>query len=367
MMLFSNNAKGQAMTDRIFKKDKTVLFVTFLREQDDSIQYQNFEDKRKVIHSLLKTDVDKVVLKNGQTISFEPVFTKRDRLTTIDYIYPSYATKEQAMADRIFKKDSTVVFGTVLGERNDSILYRFFEQENSSIHTIHRLSVYKIVLKNGRTFLITENPIKDAQRVIDSIDRATNALKRAFKFTPTAFMFGYTTLAFEKSLRHGRSVEVKLGLVGLGISNGFFANERPLGTYGTVGYKFIFQSSKTRILYHDLAGSYLRPELSIGYYSVQYKNNVYTDGISTVVLERHKIGYALVGLTFGEQSVTSKGRLIELFMNWSFGQSVESTKSAGVTDRIKYGNRIPIVGLSNLGNSFRVGLYIGSLLKNKKK
>ena len=74
MCLLTNNAKGQTMTDRIYKKDKTVLFVLFLREQDDSIHYQNFEDKRKVIHSLLKTDVDKVVFKNGQTISFEPVF-----------------------------------------------------------------------------------------------------------------------------------------------------------------------------------------------------------------------------------------------------------------------------------------------------
>ena len=364
MMLFSNNAKGQTMTDRIFKRDGIVLFATFLYERGDSIMYQNFEDKSKVVYSLAMSDVDKVILKNNHVMSYKmayrmikpEVVAGKDSWSTIEM-----KKGEKAMTDRIVKKDNTVLFVTVLGEQTDSIAYQLFEQKEASVFYVPKTEVDQLVLKNGRTFTYVRNYKGPTQAdVIERTEVPFGTKRHVIKVTPFAFYLGYTNFVLERKTKPRQSVELKLGLVGLGRPQ---SSIQERGAYTSIGYKWMANriENMSRPPRHSLQGSYLRPELLIGRYHHPFSHETYRGNDVVTVKDQLNITYGCLLLNVGKQWVLSLLTL-DVFATVGYGAYQQSDNGIGIVRGTRYGNRLEMTGKNGSGlTEFKVGLYVGSL------
>ncbi|MDZ7877629.1 MAG: hypothetical protein U5L45_08160 [Saprospiraceae bacterium] len=140
---------------------------------------------------------------------------------------------------------------------------------------------------------------------------------RILKVTPLAFGSGYTTFAYEKSLRPKRSYEIQLALVGLGVPR--LPNLAQRGATVTFGYKFIEQPTeppKRNRYRHVLRGRYFRPDVTLALYKEKYENLIYTPNVPQPMVQKEGIlvSYLSVVPTIGYQKVRRKGFVTDVFV-----------------------------------------------------
>lgn len=158
--------------------------------------------------------------------------------------------------DIILKKNDEMLKCKIKEIGLDEIKYTLPEYSSDVTFVIDKDAITKIIFENGKEMAF-EEAMTDPNNYLDN---HKNALKIEF-LSP---VFGNTTLAWEHSLRPGRSYEVTFGIAGLGLD--MYA-ENPAGVFTKFGYKFIkspdFYLRGLRYA-HLLKGSYFKPEISLG-------------------------------------------------------------------------------------------------------
>lgn len=195
----------------------------------------------------------------------------------------------------------------------DEIKYKPWGDTIIPVLVIPRVSVEKLVLSNGAVFEFKENPMTDASNYAE---QHNNALK--FNFLSPLFTNMY--FSYERSLKPGRSVEVGVSIIGVGMH---YDNDNLGGLYGRVGYKFIsspdFYMRGMRYM-HILKGGYIKPELVFGGYGVdaRYGYNSYGNRSSTT-LYRDNVIFGAVLVNFGKQWVFDDSFLFDAYLGLGYG------------------------------------------------
>ncbi|MCD4732426.1 MAG: hypothetical protein K8R74_17625, partial [Bacteroidales bacterium] len=161
--------------------------------------------------------------------------------------------------DQIYKKTKEVIHCKVKEISLDDIKYKLFDANNEIIYSIDKAQISKVVLENGDEIQFKDN-FKNPENYADN---KKNALKIDFLSPLT----GNTSLSYEHSIQPGRSYEITLGLIGLGIDPN---NHNQAGFFVKGGLKFLkspdFYLRGMRYA-HILKGSYVKPEIAFGYYA----------------------------------------------------------------------------------------------------
>lgn len=151
--------------------------------------------------------------------------------------------------------------------------------------------------------------------------------KHALKFTFLSPVMGYTELGYERSLKPGQSMDYSLAIIGLGIS----PNSRyDAGFALRAGYKFMtsptYYQSRQRYA-HILKGAYVKPEVSLLYYSGDYTENEYyysdyQNYYSTTSPRSQTVILGAINIIGGKQWVFSDRFLIDLYagIGYAFGK-----------------------------------------------
>src|ERR1043166_173084 len=223
--------------------------------------------------------------------------------------------------DLLYKKDKTVILARVIEIGVDDVKYRDYNDPDGPIIGIAKGELLKLKLEKSRKeiFFIDnfDNPALYA-------DNKKNAIKMDF----LAPMFGQTTFAYERSIKPGASMEVHLGIIGVGMvsQNPFYDLTKANGFFMRAGYKFI----KTPDYYirgmrysHILKGSYIKPEITFGTYSETkspYPYYSYYTGSTTPPRDRvDQYTCGAIMINFGKQWVMNNIFLIDYFAGFGYG------------------------------------------------
>jgi hypothetical protein len=218
--------------------------------------------------------------------------------------------------------------------------------------------------------LLTAQPIK-AQEVATKPDTTSTNVdnkKQLIKVTPLAFLLGYSAIAYEKSIRAGRSLEFKLGLIGLGKSR--LPTLGQTGASATIGYKFIKQPTeppKRNRYQHILRGWYFRQDATIALYREGYTNRIYEPNQPFVTSQKEylTIFYAAVVPTVGFQRVRKSGIVSDVFAGMGAAVVYPISGNQGVVDFARYGTLTPLSkarsGKMSVLPAFKLGFLLGNV------
>jgi len=185
--------------------------------------------------------------------------------------------------DKIFKKNKEVILCKVIEVDGNYIKYSQPEYDEDATFSINKSKVSKIVYEDGSVMDFEEQKKRGNEAVdhysTNSLKGKKNAIKMGF-FAP---MTGNLTFGYERSLGPQKSVEATLGIIGVGgsfnpanIFTGFNPNSQAhdwnnaVGFFVALGYKMM-RDPQIYNYPHLLKGSYLRPEVSLTYFTADDK------------------------------------------------------------------------------------------------
>lgn len=219
------------------------------------------------------------------------------------------------------------------------------------------------------TYSVSAQNISDSTKIASKKERLTaksDAKTRILKVSPIPFLTSYTAIAYEKSLKQGRSLELKLALIGAGSTPNDEVS-KPRGLATTIGYKFIKPNNeppKRNRYQHILRGWYFRPDFAVSAYKKSYIHDIYeSNNINpTIKTERILIAYACLVPTVGFQRVRRNGLVTDFFIGAGAGVA---TNGEGVFLTTEYSNYMPLryEATRKLGFSYayKTGFLIGGL------
>lgn len=204
----------------------------------------------------------------------------------------------------------------------DEIKYNLPDFAADVLFVVDKDDISKIIFENGKEMMF--------QQAMNNPDNYINNRKNALKVEFLSPLFGNTTLAWERSLKPGRSYEITLGLVGLGLDTYY---EDPGGVFTKFGYKFI----KSPDFYlrgmkyaHLLKGSYFKPELSLGWVKMNvFRYNDAYDPISGYYFmqqeeTREPVFAAAIQAVIGKQWVFDNAFLADIHFGLGYGFNTAS-------------------------------------------
>lgn len=215
--------------------------------------------------------------------------------------------------DIIMKKNDELIKCKIREIGLDEIKYNLPDYSTDVLFTIDKDNITKIIFENGKEMEFQQEMTNPANYE----DNRKNILKIDFLSPLT----GNTTFAYERSLRPGRSIEATLGIIGLGLNN----NDRNAGgVFTKFGYKLIknpdFYLRGMRYA-HLLKGSYVKPELSLGFFNHDiwmwrnYDNNYSSEK------SRESVFSGTVQMVLGKQWIMDNAFAIDLFAGIGYGFS----------------------------------------------
>ena len=252
--------------------------------------------------------------------------------------------------DLIYKKNKEVLVVKIIEVGIDEIKYKDFSKQDGMTLVIAKAEVYKVKYENGKEQIFLDE--------MENPNNYANNKRNAIKADFLAPMFGQFTIAYERSLKPGASIEFQLSIIGAGVQNNtdFSAS----GAFIRVGYKFIkspdFYLRGMRYS-HILKGSYIRPEFTIGQCSETYPSNDYFLSVKTVKTRDVTFGAFMINL--GKQWVFNDNYLVDYFVGLGYGFSTKHQDD----DAYIFNNHAMIGPFSRNPISYTVGLKIGKLLK----
>jgi hypothetical protein len=248
------------------------------------------------------------------------------------------------------------------------------------ITTLDRQDVIKIVYTSGEVVMIN-NPLKDYS--LYNGQHKWNA-----KLDVLSPLLGYTNLFLEHSLKPGRSVEYNVNLIGLGkdqelwytnLTGNYIQGStfKARGAGVGIGMKFLrlpdYVNGSVR-LRHILQGSYVKPAISVQYYT---RNFVGIDSTGNKALERKPVFAINPNITIGRQFIFDNSISLEFYatIGYSF-DNVRSQEKKVQDDRVRqvyFPDNEPFNGFgytrfssSDFGLTLNAGLRIGYLFDFKK-
>ncbi len=170
--------------------------------------------------------------------------------------------------DQIIKKNTDTLNCKIKEIAMDEIKYSLPDFPSDVSFSIDKDAVQKVIFSNGKELIIK----KEMTNPANYVSNKKNAIKVDF-LSP---LFGNLTLSYERSLKPARSMEGTIGIIGLGVDQN---DLDPRGVFTKFSMKFIkspdFYLRGMRYA-HVLKGSYIKPEIQVGYYS-RLENNYYDD------------------------------------------------------------------------------------------
>lgn len=266
--------------------------------------------------------------------------------------------------DVIHRKNGKTLEVKVLEIGDAEVKYKLFTQPDGVTFVMDATLVKKIVMANGAVHKFDEGGS------IDNKEYYLGQKKSAYKINFIGVVFGYTSLAYERSLKPGASFEGRLTLIGLGKATDTYSNSsstykqelRGVGLTG--GYKFIhkpdFSSSRQRYA-HLLKGGYIRPEITLASYS---ENRVVYSSTPPYnkSTQRPNTTYGCFMLAFGKQWIFDNVFAVDFYTGIGLGVKTKNTGSyyeGGFLDTQNYGGN----SIGSNGFAVSMGLSIGLLGK----
>ncbi|MBP7272244.1 MAG: DUF3575 domain-containing protein [Saprospiraceae bacterium] len=206
--------------------------------------------------------------------------------------------------------------------------------------------------------------------------------KHIVKLNVLSPFLGCTEVGYEYMLKTNRSVEVNLGIIGLGQNKrvDLFQSEKTIkrdasGVYGAIGYKMnLSRRSRSQ---SPAGGFFLKPTLTFGTYSHNRGvaqvigvgtlfgvPTIYYGGTST---EKEKVNYYTAELKFGYQFVISHKVLVGLDLGIGYGSdnkkkafsTVEDAKVGDVHYTESFTNFSSVKAQSGGGLTGSAGINVG--------
>ena len=369
ILFFVEKTQAQQKADKIYITDGSVLSAKVVSTQGDSIFYRAyFARSQKVLFSLPKTKVDKIVYPNdalefygGKAVKYLP-------------------REERRKTDVIYRKDGSELSVIVVSTTKDSIQYRsYFKSVNKIIFSMPKSDVYIIGYKNGIIEDVSEESAENTRivgeqihilqeqkaRVRDSIQTLLNRYTNIIKFTPFTLIKNYLVFGYERSVGKGQSAEFKVGIIGLNPEK----YELPAsGAFGSISFKLKLNAAdlpqKPRSPLHGL---YFRPEFAFGYYKQTYTHETYRGSNSKPEIQegKHRVSYQCFVANIGKQWI-SDSFVFDLFMGGGIGSYNQSASSFGVVNVTRFGYRMDMDAVKGSANvKFKIGLYLGFNFKKQ--
>ena len=261
---------------------------------------------------------------------------KMKKLLTLVLLFITISTFAQ---DKIIKKNGDTINCKVTEIAVDEVKY-FYPDNPKLIFGIDKAKLEKIEFGTGEVIAIKSDTFKDEEYYAG---QHKHALKVAF-LSP---LFGHTEISYEQYIKPGRSWEVGLGIVGLGIDT-YDINAK--GVYTKFAYKMIRKPDyyAQRMHYsHILKGAYIAPELAFRY--VAYDNYGGYDyyGQYNGDTRTEEFAFALT-LKFGKQWVIEDGFIIDFYLGVGYGSSNDDQSMGPVPFGFVAGVDVPIAFTSGL-------------------
>lgn len=195
-----------------------------------------------------------------------------------------------------------VIEGKVAEVGETSIRYTRADTRSDVTFNIPVQYIQKIVFEDGKELVYND--------VVDVSNDRKNAIKLGF-LSPA---WNATTLYYERSIKTGQSLELGIGVIGLGLED-YYDDES--GIILKAGYKFLTRPEyyQNRFRYaHLLKGSYIKPEVTFVHYSA---TETYDGGCIIWDEERDVtiFNFAVVG---GKQWVFQNSLLLDLYAGIGF-------------------------------------------------
>jgi len=262
--------------------------------------------------------------------------------------------------DLIYKKNKEVLVVKIIELGTDEIKYKDFNNQSGITLVIDKTEVYKVKFETGKEVMMAD---------MNNPNQYASQKKSAIKVDFLAPMFGQFTFGYERSLKPGSSIEFQLGLIGLGINN--YTSISPgascSGAFVRAGYKFIRTPDfylKGMRYSHILKGSYIRPEITFGQCTENYRLFNYNTGNFDNL--SHQVSIGAIMINFGKQWVMNDFFLVDYFFGLGYGFSSASRdlNNTYFDGNPYFGNSHAFLGpYGGSPLSWNAGLKIGILLK----
>ena len=247
--------------------------------------------------------------------------------------------------DIIMKNNTEAIHCKVREIGLDEIKYNLPDYPGDVMFAIDKDKISKIIFENGKEMVFE----KEMTNPLNYVDNKKNIIKVDFLSPLT----GNTTFAWEHSMRPGRSYELTLGIIGLGLDNN---NRNAVGGFTKFGYKFIKDPDfylRGMQYAHVLKGSYVKPELTFGLFEKDVW--AWSDYGFSSEKSRESVISGTVQIVLGKQWVFDNAFSIDFFGGVGYG----FTTSEAYTG-YHYGYT---VADKNFPLAFSAGFKIGYLFK----
>lgn len=236
--------------------------------------------------------------------------------------------------DSIYKKNNTVIQAKVLEIGINDIKYKDFNNQEGPVIVIRKAEVTKIRFENGVVTEITPDKYSVHQEA--TILNKTQCIKTEVLSPIT----GDIVLGYERMMKVGTNLELKLGLIGHGVGE---LSEMARGTFVKGGVKFLagqdFVIEGIRYA-HPLKGKYIKPEVILS----TFKDDNWSPERITA--------YAL-NVVFGKQYILGNILTLDLYTGIGFGWQHSSNRDSYYYDgfgtepyyysHLNFGRNFPLV------------------------
>jgi hypothetical protein len=267
--------------------------------------------------------------------------------------------KNARSQDLIYKKDKNIIVAKILELGADEIKYRLFNGTDSLVYGIAKMDVIKVKMESGKILYL--------QTDMENASLYGGDKKNLIKTDFLAPVFGQLTLAFERSIKPGSSMQFDLVIPGIG-SNVYHPNVTISGALLRFGYKFIstpdFAVRGMRYS-HLLKGGYIEPQIIYGAYAETFHYTNYYYGSTGTSSRTQQTSTGAVMLNFGKQWIMSNVFAVDLFWGLGYGLSSKTSRySNGYSDVSTFYTNYAYLGpFSNFPLAVQMGLKVGVLVK----
>ncbi|HAH22300.1 MAG TPA: hypothetical protein DCL77_00770 [Prolixibacteraceae bacterium] len=217
---------------------------------------------------------------------------------------------QDKFGDKLIQRDGKVIVCQVREIGDDEIKYVQEGYRSDLVFGIDKNKVEKIVFSDGREMKLSDSMYGKENYTL----QRKNALKFHF-FSP---IYNATAFTYERSLKPGSSIEVGVGIIGLGKD---LNNDDASGVYFNVGYKFIKDPDfylKGMRYAHVLKGAYFKPEIAFSTYHYFNDYNTY-QGYNTYGRNRERVMMGAFILNVGKQWVFTNRFLVDWYVGAGYG------------------------------------------------
>lgn len=215
--------------------------------------------------------------------------------------------------DYIIKHNSDTIKCIVTEMAADEIKY-YYESKPKLIFGLDKALIDRVKFSTGEVIKVESDSFKNPEYYAQQA-------KHALKVTILSPLLGYTEFGYEHSIKPGKSWEVALGIVGLGIDS---YDQNASGVYSKFTYKLMRTPDyyTNRMHYaHILKGAYFAPEIALRYTAYDsYANYGYYEGVYYIDETERKTEFSgAFMLKLGKQWIFGDTFLLDIYFGLGYG------------------------------------------------